>query len=97
MEWLIGFGGAAIALGSFILGLSRHSRESKHEAAQGAAEGATIKKDIEYIKNGIDSIRGDIKAQGEKVDRLSERVTRAEESVKSAHHRIDEILKERTS
>ena len=42
----------------------------------------------------MDDIRIDIKAQDRKISEVSERLIRVEESTKSAHHRIDEFMKE---
>lgn len=59
-----------------------------------AQEGAELKTKLDYISKGVDDIRLDIKSTNREVDELKTRVTRVEESVKSSHHRIDEIIKD---
>lgn len=55
------------------------------------AESGEIKADVRYIRQGVDDIRIDLRAQETRVGDLSERVTRVEESAKQAHKRIDEL------
>lgn len=50
---------------------------------------------LDYVSNGVDSIRLDMKEQGRRIDGINERLIRTEESTKSAHHRIDELIKEK--
>ncbi len=57
---------------------------------EGGSQGA-MRQDMEYIKRGVDDIRVDVRAQGQRVDGLSERVTRVEESAKQAHKRIEKL------
>jgi hypothetical protein len=46
---------------------------------------------MEYIKRGIDDLRFEQRAQGQRFNALEERVTRAEENLKSVHKRIDRL------
>ncbi len=57
----------------------------------GAAEG-TLRADNDYIKRRIDDVLLEQKDTNRNIKDLGERVTRVEESAKSAHHRIDEIV-----
>ena len=59
---------------------------------QGTAE-ARAKTDakLDSIAGGVDDIRVEQRAMRERVDGLSERVAGVESSVKSAHHRLDEL------
>ncbi len=50
-----------------------------------------IKGDIKYMRNSFDDLRLDVKEIARKQDQQGERLTRVEESVKSAHKRIDGI------
>jgi hypothetical protein len=73
------------------LGWSARGREQKKETKEETEVTTSLKLDVEYIKRGVDDIRIEQRAQGQKVDELSERVTRVEESSKQAHKRIDEL------
>lgn len=50
-----------------------------------------LKSDLNHIKNGVDELRHDTKDIKDDVQTLRERVVLVENSVKSAHHRIDEL------
>lgn len=49
---------------------------------------------LNYISNGIDDIKLEIKDQNRKISSIIERVAKVEESAKSAHKRLDAIEKE---
>lgn len=74
----------ACTVATFIIG--RKTAMRKHGEEEGA-----LKSDINYIKQGIDGLRNDQAATDKKIERNSERVTRLEESIKSAHKRIDRL------
>ena len=61
---------------------------SKDKFNDGAND-SSIKGDIRYMRNSFDDLRLDVKEIARKQDDQAERLTRCEESVKSAHHRID--------
>ena len=82
IPWLIAAFAAAMAL----LGWLRTRRGDIRQ------EGA-LRLDLEYIKRAVDDIRVDQQRTREDMSRMSERVTRVEESCKSAHHRLDEYIK----
>ena len=84
--------GAAGVVVSMMLGISYHRRLKKQDFAANVSTEATLKVDIEYIKCGIDDIKTDQRDMHEDFRNLSERVTRVEESVKSAHQRLDQHL-----
>ncbi|WP_410769568.1 hypothetical protein [Fontibacillus sp. BL9] len=75
------------AISGVVLGWSGRMIQIKQE---GGSQGA-MRQDMEYIKRGVDDIRVDVRAQGQRVDGLSERVTRVEESAKQAHKRIEKL------
>mgnify|MGYP001954875778 CR=1 FL=1 len=52
-------------------------------------------KGVNYIRQGVDDLRVEIRSQGQRYDMLAERVTRVEESTKQAHKRIDKLELER--
>lgn len=69
-------------------------RNFKQDAKEEASNYTKVETKIDYISNGVDDIRLDIKAQDRKISDISERLIRVEESTKSAHHRIDGLEKE---
>lgn len=66
-------------------------RNSKQEVREDAKGDTQLKMQLDYISRGVDDIKLDIKDQNRKISSLIERVARIEESVKSAHHRIDDL------
>ena len=91
MEWLSVAIGVIAAISGMALGWSARAREEKKSAKEDGAEDAALKADVGYIKRGVDDIRVDLRAQGQRVDGLTERVTRVEESAKQAHKRLDRL------
>ncbi|CQR55246.1 hypothetical protein [Paenibacillus riograndensis] len=85
------------AISGIILGWVGGTRAFKQDIAQDAGNGAALKTDVEYIKRGVDDMRLEQRAQGQRFDVLSERVTRIEESAKSYHKRLDRFEENRRS
>lgn len=44
-----------------------------------------------YLKRGIDDMRVKIDIHGQRYDQMTEKVIRMDESIKSAHKRIDKL------
>lgn len=84
--------GAAGVVASIILGMSAYKRAHRQDIASGASMETAIRVDIDYIKRGIDDIKAEHLRMHEDFIHLSERVTRVEESVKSAHKRLDQLI-----
>ena len=80
--------GAIISYATFQRNRGRDIRADTREEADTKAQ-------LDYISKGVDDIRIDIKAQQRDIQELKERVVRNEESVKSAHKRIDGLEEER--
>lgn len=81
----------ASALTGIALGWLGRARTIRQDAAQQAGTDAMQRADVDYLKRGVDDIRLEQRAQGQKFDALSERVTRVEESAKQAHHRLNRL------
>lgn len=90
MEWTVIVSVLAAASG-IALGWLGRTRTLKQDAAQDAGTVVALQNNVEYIRRGVDDIRLDQRAQGQRIDSLSERVTRVEESSKSMHKRLDRI------
>ncbi|HHY28798.1 MAG TPA: hypothetical protein GX523_19035 [Desulfitobacterium dehalogenans] len=74
-----------------MLGWSARAKEAKKEVRKDAEIDTVIRTDMEYLKRGVDDIRIEQRAQGQRMDAMGERLTRVEESSKQAHKRIDRI------
>lgn len=82
-----------IALVSGIVGivatLITLQRESKKQITSDAAYHTSVREEVKYISKGIDDIRFDTRSMMTNMISMNERLVRTEESVKSAHEKID--------
>ncbi|MCI5630196.1 MAG: hypothetical protein MR346_11315 [Clostridium sp.] len=69
-----------------VLGFARNKKKDNE------GEGS-LKADIKYIQRGVDNIQLDIKEHNRTLSEHNARLTKVEESVKSAHHRLDTLEK----
>ena len=69
------------------------SRVNKKDTAEDASERATMSADIKYIRTSIDDIKLDNRAIKNELSGLQKTVARVEQSVESAHKRIDDMIK----
>ncbi len=76
------------------LGIWSYSRTSRKETKEESRDFTRVEAKLDYVSKGVDDIRLDMKDHSRQIKDISERLTRVEESTKSAHHRIDGILKE---
>ncbi|WP_256717368.1 hypothetical protein [Paenibacillus odorifer] len=83
------------AVSGVVLGWTGKTQAFKKDVAQEAGNGASLRTDVEYIKRGVDDMRLEQRAQGQRFDLLSERVTRIEEASKSYHKRLDRFEENR--
>lgn len=81
----------AAAISGILLGWLGRSRMIRQDTATEASKDALLRADMEYIKRGVDDVRLEQRAQGQRFDVLAERVTRVEESAKQAHHRLNRL------
>lgn len=85
-----------IAIGATILGLiltilniyDKVTTNRQRVLQQGASHQAT-ESDMQVLRQGNASILVKLDKMDSKIDNMNERLIRVEESVKSAHHRID--------
>lgn len=89
----------SIALACTVIGAvisySTFQRNKGHDIRADTREEAETRAKLDYIATAVDEIRLDNKARDREVTELKERVIRNEESVKSAHKRIDGLEEER--
>ncbi len=89
--------GAAGVVVSMVLSISYHRRLKRQDFAANVSTETTLKVDIDYIRRGIDDIKTDQRNTHEDLWSLNGRVIRVEESVKSAHMRLDQHLGVKTA
>ena len=77
-----------------VVGFLSYIRAGKKETKEEAACTTRTEAKLDYVIKGVDDIRLDMRDHGRKIDNMNERLTRTEESTKSAHHRLDEHVKE---
>ena len=86
MDWAVIISAAA-AISGIILGWLGRSRTVRQD---GAADGE-LRASVNYIRQGVDDLRVEIRLMRQDYADLVERVARVEESAKSAHRRIDRL------
>lgn len=86
MEWMAIIS-AISAVSGVVLGWLGRSKAVHEEGA----EDGELRASVKYIRDGVDNLRVEIKAQSQRYDALAERVTRVEESAKQAHNRINRL------
>ena len=68
-------------------------RTSNKDTSESATERATMGADIKYIRTSIDDIKVDNRVIKADLSSLQTKVARVEQSVESAHKRIDDLKK----
>ena len=86
LDWAV-IVSAAAAISGIVLGWLGRSRTIRQDGAQDGE----LRASVNYIRQGVDDLRVEIRSQGQRYDMLAERVTRVEESAKQAHKRIDKL------
>lgn len=87
--------GAIGTLIGFLITIATFTRNRDKDVQHKAAEQATINAKLDTINGGVESLRVDFKVEQKERAVLAERVVRVEESVSSAHKRIDGIILEK--
>ena len=89
-ETIISLGVAVCAL--LFTALSFRRTQNK-DTSESASERATMTADIKYIRTSIDDIKVDNRVIKADIGELQTKVARVEQSVESAHQRIDDLMK----
>ena len=82
-----------IALCALLFTALSFRRTSNRDTAETATERATMTADIRYIRSSIDDIKLDNKAIKQDIGDLKTKVVEIEQSTKSAHKRLDDLMK----
>lgn len=89
----------SIALACTVIGAvisyATFQRNKGNDIRADTREEADTKAKLDYISRGVDDIKLDNKQRDREMLKMNERLIRVEESVKSAHKRIDGIEEER--
>lgn len=76
-----------------IIGIATFSRNRDKDIKKAAKEDAETKAKLDYISRGVDDIKLDNKQRDREFSKMNDRITIVEQSVKSAHRRLD-VLEE---
>lgn len=82
-----------IALAALLFTALSFRRTSNNDTASDASERATMTADVKYIRSSIDDIKLENKSIQRDIVDVRERLVSVEQSAKSAHNRIDAIVK----
>ena len=78
---------------SAIIAVLSFRRNSKGDVGSNAAERATMVADLRYIREAVDDIKLQYRALSQSVHDQEARIIAVEQSCKSAHHRIDDLMR----
>jgi len=82
-----------VAVAALLFTAFSFKRNATHDTESAASERATLNANVSYIRNAIDDIKLDNKAIKKDIDALRVQVVRVEQSVQSAHKRLDDMKK----
>lgn len=82
----------AVPVISLVFVVLNFGRTSKKDTEDNASERATMTADIKYIRTSIDDIKLDNREIKGNISDLQTRVAKVEQSVDSAHQRLDDFI-----
>jgi outer membrane murein-binding lipoprotein Lpp len=85
-----------ISLGAVLIAFLGLVLSGRKETRSDAAESARLNAKLDGISNGVEDIRVELRTMRGRVDSIAERLSSVEASCKSAHHRLDTIMKVHT-
>ena len=90
---IVAIGSLIVAVIAIIFTILSFRRTANHDLTAGAIENATMTADIRYIRNSIDEIKLENRGMKKDLDDIKTRVVVVEQSVESAHKRLDDMKK----
>jgi len=90
-ELLMGLVGVVSGVCAVAFGALSSRRADASQTREEALRLARIEGKLDSVSRGIEDMRVEVRTHGGQIAELSTRITRCEESVKSAHHRLDEV------
>ncbi|MGG5463535.1 hypothetical protein [Clostridium sp. B9] len=85
---LVGLAGTITGL---ILGIWKAKKDNEKSIKEDTVQNTVVATKLDSISKGVDDIRIDFKTQAKEMQMMQLDQARLDESVKSAHHRIDEL------
>ena len=82
-----------IALCALLFTALSFRRTANKDTSETASERATMTADIKYIRDSVDDIKVDNRVIKADLSSLQTKVAKVEQSVESAHQRIDDLKK----
>jgi hypothetical protein len=83
--------GVVGTVSAIIIGWTGINRAVKESVRRESSNMAVMETNISHIRNGMDEIKFELKSQGNRQQDIFVRVAQIEGSVKSAHHRLDNL------
>lgn len=90
-ELMVALVGVVSGLYAVLSGMRSSRRADNRQTKEDALSLARIEGKLDSANRGIEDMRVEVRTHGGQIAELSTRITRCEESVKSAHHRLDEV------
>ncbi len=90
-ELMIAVVGVVSGVYGVVSGIRSSRRADDRQTRDDALSLARIEGKLDSANRGIEDMRVEVRTHGGQIAELSTRITRCEESVKSAHHRLDEV------
>ena len=82
-----------IAACALLFSALSYRRNNNNDAADVVTQRATITADIRYIRSSIDEIKLENRAIRTDLDEVNKKLVEVEQSTKSAHKRLDDLMK----
>lgn len=84
-----------VAVAALLFTAASFKRTKFQDNTTNATERANMTADIRYIRSSVDDIKLENKSIQQDIRHMSERLVVVEQSTKSAHNRIDEIVNQK--
>lgn len=78
-------------LGAYV-GFQQYQINRNRKQEEKVKQEAAVEVKLDHISKGVDEIRIGLKANEQQINALHEKLIRNEESTRSAHRRIDEVM-----
>ena len=84
-----------VAVAALLFTAASFKRTKFQDNTTNATERANMTADIRYIRSSVDDIKLENKSIQQDIRHMSERLVVVEQSAKSAHNRIDELINQK--
>lgn len=90
---LIALVGLISTIVGIILGILGYKKKSETDIREDTQKETILSTKLDYISKNVDDIKLDLKSKVERDAKIAERIVKIEESLKVAHHRIEDLEK----